>query len=122
MLKHWYKQLINMDGIKLEPFNMHKSQPITIASPFVFSAIVWFSQRLKCETYNCSVSPCCTLLATLFATSNYKQYCTQLMKVLHKFCNTDMLGVLLIYPHSPLGLLRIVHIYQLNPSLLCDNI
>ena len=25
------------------------------------------------------------------------------MKVLHKFCNTDMLRVLLIYSHSPLG-------------------
>ena len=28
---------------------------------------------------------------------------TQLLKMLHKHCNTDMLGVLLIYPHSPSG-------------------
>ena len=46
-----HKQLINMDGIKLQPFDMHKSQPITIASSFAFSAIVCFSQHLKCETY-----------------------------------------------------------------------
>ena len=26
--------------------------------------------------------------------------------MLHKRCNTDMLGVLLIYPHSPLGAVR----------------
>ena len=26
--------------------------------------------------------------------------------MLHKRCNTDMLGVLLIYPHSPLGAAR----------------
>ena len=29
--------------------------------------------------------------------------CTQLLKVLHKCCNTYVLGVLLIYPHSPFG-------------------
>ena len=34
MFKYWYKQLINMDGIELEPFDMCKSQPIAIASSF----------------------------------------------------------------------------------------
>ena len=28
------------------------------------------------------------------------------LKMLHKRCNTDMLGVLLIYPHSPSGAAR----------------
>ena len=96
-------KLINMDGIELKPFDVHKSQPITIASLFTFSAIVYSSQHLKCETYNGTVSPRCTLLATLFATSSYEQCCTRLMKALNKCCNTDVLGVLLIYPHSPSG-------------------
>ena len=60
----------------------------------------------KRETYNGSVLPHCTLFATLFATGSYEQCCTQLMKVLHKFCNTDMLGVLLIYPYFPSGAVR----------------
>ena len=90
-----------MDRIELEPFNMHKRQPIAIASLFVFSAITCFFQRLKRETYNGSFSPRCTLFAMLLATGSYEQCCTRLMKVLHKCCNTDMLGVLLIYPHSP---------------------
>ena len=49
---------------------------------------------------------------------NYKQCCTQLLKVLHK-CNTDVLRVLLIYLHSPS---RVVHIYQSNSLLQCYNI
>ena len=110
MLKCRYKQLINcnMDGIELEPFNVHKSQPIAIVSSFAFSATVCFSQHLKRETCNGSVSPRCTLLAMLFATGSFEQCCIRLIKVLHKFCNTDMLRVLLIYryPHSPLGAAR----------------
>ena len=62
-----------MDGIELKPFDVHKSQPITIASPFAFSAIVCFSQHLKRETCNGSISPRCALLAMLFATGSYKQ-------------------------------------------------
>ena len=54
-----------MDGIELERFDAHKSQPISIATSFAFSAIVCFSQYLKCEIYNDSVSPCCTLLRCL---------------------------------------------------------
>ena len=33
----------------------------------------------------------------------YEQSCTRPLKVLHKCCNTDVLGVLLIYPHSASG-------------------
>ena len=36
----------------------------------------------------------------------YEQCTTRLLKMLHKRCNTDMLRVLLIYPHSPLGTAR----------------
>ena len=50
-----------MDGIELKPFDMHKSQTITIASLFAYSAIVCFSQHLKHETYNGLVSPRCTV-------------------------------------------------------------
>ena len=39
---------------------------------------------------------------------SYAQCCTQLLKVLHKCCNTDVLGVLLIYrpTHSPSDAVR----------------
>ena len=43
------------------------------------------------------------LLATLLCLTSYEQCSTQLLKVLHKCCNTDVLRVLLIYPHSPSG-------------------
>ena len=99
MFKHPYKQPINIDGIEFELFDVHKCQPIAIVSLLAFSSIMCFTQRLKCETYNDSVSLHFTLLATLFVTGGYEQCCTRLLKVLHKCCNTDVLGVLLIYPH-----------------------
>ena len=42
-----------------------------------------------------------TLLATLLCLGSYEQCCTQLLKVLHKCLNMDMLRVLLMYLHSP---------------------
>ena len=39
----------------------------------------------------------------LLCLASYEQCSTQLLKVIHKCCNTDVLGVLLIYPHSPSG-------------------
>ena len=42
----------------------------------------------------------------LLCLCSYKQCCTQLLQVLHNCCNTDVLGVLLIYLHSPLGAAR----------------
>ena len=43
------------------------------------------------------------LLAKLLCLASYEQWSTQLLKVLHKGCNTEVFRVLLIYPHSPLG-------------------
>ena len=42
----------------------------------------------------------------LLCLASYEQCSTRLLKMLHKRCNTDMLGVLLIYPQSPLGTAR----------------
>ena len=39
-----------MDGIKLKPSDVHKSQPIAKAFLLAFSAIAFFLQLLKCET------------------------------------------------------------------------
>ena len=107
-----------MDGIEPEPFNVHKSQPNAIASLLAVSAIVCFSQRLKCEIYSGSISPCCTLLAMLFAIGSYKQCCTRLM---NKCCNTDVLWVVLIYPHSPSGT-SWDRVYNYNSQTLCCHV
>ena len=42
----------------------------------------------------------------LLGLASYKQCSTQLLKMLHKRCNMDVHGVLLIYPHSPSGAAR----------------
>ena len=39
----------------------------------------------------------------LLCLASYEKCSTRLLKMLHKRCNTDMLRVLLIYPHSPSG-------------------
>ena len=46
------------------------------------------------------------MLATLLCLASYEHRSTRLLKMLHKHCNTDVLGVLLIYPHSPSGAAR----------------
>ena len=48
MLKPWYRQLINVDGIKHKPSNMCKSWPIVLL--LAFSAIACYPQLLKHET------------------------------------------------------------------------
>ena len=104
MFKPQYKQLINVDGIELKLSGVRKSLSITTASSFAFSAITsCFPQLLKRDTdmvvSYCVASYlqcCCALLVMSNAVHNY-------WKVLHKDCNTDMLGVLLIYLHSPSG-------------------
>ena len=68
----------------------------------VLSVASRFPQLLK---YG-SVLPCSTLLTMLLCFASYEQCSARLLKMLHKRCNTDMLGVLLIYPHSPLGTAR----------------
>ena len=105
MFKPQYKQLINVDGIELKPSDVRKSRYIVLASSsFAFSAVASrFPQLLKCDNRYSSVVPRSTLLATLLCLASYKQCSTQLLKMLHTRCNTDMLRVLLIYPHPPLG-------------------
>ena len=72
---------------------------------FTFSAIVsfphWASERWY--WYGSVLLLRSTLLTMLLCLASYVQCSTWLLKVLHKCFNTDMLGVLLIYPHSPLG-------------------
>ena len=102
-----------------------------------FLAIMSFPQLLKHETdmvASCHVAS--TLLTTLLCLGSYEQCCTQLLKVLHTCCNTDVLGVLLIYPPSPLGTVHIqelciyvsqtlfcsVTIYCINVSLAIEHI
>ena len=43
------------------------------------------------------------MLHYLLCLTSYEQCNTRQLKILHKSCNTDMLG---IYPHSPLGAAR----------------
>ena len=85
-------------------FDVCKIRPIVTASSLAFSAVSSrFPQLLKCDT-NMVVSyrvvpylqHCYASLVMSNAVHNY-------LKMLHKHCNTDMLGVLLIYPHSPSG-------------------
>ena len=45
--------------------------------------------------------------------------CSVGLEVLHKYYNTDMLEILLIYTHSSSGRYRVMHIYQSNPSWPC---
>ena len=127
MFKRQYKQLIDVDEIELKPSDLRKSRYIvTASSRFAFSAVASrFPQLLKCDNRYGSILPRITLLATLLCLASYEQCSTRLLKMLHKHCNTDMLGVLLIYPHSPLGaacLWDCAYIYQSNPSLLCYNL
>ena len=52
MFKPQYKQLFNVDGIKLKPSDVHKMVYLYIvtASSFVFSAVASrFPQLLKCD-------------------------------------------------------------------------
>ena len=100
MFKTWYKQLINIDssllacakaGISLQHnhFICRSFQPSHL-----------FLTELKGDI---------NMVASYYCIVPYLQHCyasqcsTRLLKVLHKCCNMDVLGVLLIYPHSPLG-------------------
>ena len=81
-----------------------QSRSIVTVSSFAFSEVTsCFPQLLKCDNRYGSVLPCITLLATLLCLTSYEQCSTRLLKMLHKRCNTDMLGDLLIYSHSPSG-------------------
>ena len=87
------KQLINTDEIELKPSDVCKSRSGVIASLFAFSAVTsCFPQLLKCVTD----------MVVSYRVVAYLQCCY----ASHKHCNTDVLGVLLIYPHSPSGAAR----------------
>ena len=105
MFNPWYKQLANQRGFK--PSNVRKSQSITTAWSFAFSTIASFPQLLKGDTDLVAsyyrIVHCTLLLATLLCLASHEQCSTWWLKVLHKHCNMDVLGVLPICPHSPSG-------------------
>ena len=75
MFKPWYKQLININGIKLKPSVMHKSQSSTIASLFAFLAIATFPQKLLKRDTDMVASYCIILhlIAMLLCLASYEQ-------------------------------------------------
>ena len=104
---------------------MRKSRTIVTASSFAFSAFAFrFPQLLKRDAdmvASYRVIPylqCC-----LICRASYKQCSTRLMNMLRKRCNTDVLGVLLIYPHSSSGAARPQDRAYISakPSLPCYN-
>ena len=98
MFKPCYKQSTSANKIKFKPFDM--CQTLSLA----FSAISSFSQFLSHEANMvASYHVVLMYLLAMLCLDNYKQCCMQLLKVLHKWCNMDVLRVLLIYPYSPLG-------------------
>ena len=56
--------------------------------------LIWQHLNIQCLT--------CSIVVPGYS---YEQCCAQLLKVLHKCCNTDVLGVLVIYLHYPSGTL-----------------
>ena len=116
MFKPQYKQLISVDGMELEPSDVRKSRSITTASLFATCCRISLSSTSEMWYWYGNVLPRSTLLTMLLCLASYEQCSTRLLKMLHK-CNTDVLGVLLIYLHSPSGAHR-----QSNPSLPCYNL
>ena len=84
---------------------MHKIQYTYSYSTIVciFSHSMFSSASETWYRYSSILLPHNTFLATLLCLASYEQCNTWLLKVLHKCCNTNVLGVLLIYLHSPLG-------------------
>ena len=104
MFKPQYKQLINMDRIKIKYSDMCKSW-----SNYHYSIIFCFFSHYILFS---STSEMRYRYGSVLAHSTYVPYLqccygslvsTRLLKLLHKDCNMDMLRVLLIYPHSPSG-------------------
>ena len=86
-----------MDEMKIKSSDVHKTRSIATASLSAFSTIAsYFPQLLKHDIDNI-ILPRIILLAMLLGLAGYKQYRAQLLKALHKGCNTDLLVVLLIY-------------------------
>ena len=91
------KHLLNL----AKSINQHEWNWTQDSIASVFSHHVFSSATETWDRYG-NVLPRNILLATLLCLGSYEQCCTQLLKVLYKCCNTDMLRVLLIYLHSPL--------------------
>ena len=72
-----------------------------IALSLVVSAISSFPELLSHKANMIALLSCSTLFTMLLYLGNYKQCSIQLLKMLHKCCNTSVLRVLLIYSHSP---------------------
>ena len=120
MFKLWYKQLINVNSILS-----------TCAKPvYCYSIIVCvfihriFSSASETWYRYGSILPRSTLLPTSLCLASYEQCCTWLLKVLHKCCSTMCLEFYWYISTLPwvLCTLRIMCIYQSNPSQLCYNI
>ena len=93
-----------MDGIELKPSNVCKSWSITTASSFAFSTIASrFLQLLKHDTDMLASNHIVLYLQRCYASIVSNNAVHDYWKVLHKGCNTDVLRILLIYPHSPSG-------------------
>ena len=103
MFKPWYKQLINVDS-SLSTCAKTGLSLYSIIVLFAFSAIAsfphWASERWY--QYGSVLLPHSTLLAMSLCLASYEQCSTRLLKVLHKCCNTDVLGFYW-YSHSPSG-------------------
>ena len=109
MFKPCYKQSTSANKIKFKPSDM--CQTLSLA----FSAISSFSQFLSHEANMvASYHVVLMYLLAMLCLDNYKQCCMQLLKVLHKWCNMDVLRVLLIYPHSPLGATRLQEVIYIS--------
>ena len=107
MFKPQYKQLINVDGIEFKPSDVCKSWYIATEHHrlhFQPSHLTQVPQLLKCDTdmvASYRVVPylqrCRALLVTGDAVHDeLGSTPTRLLKMLHKRCNMEMLGVLLI--------------------------
>ena len=54
----------------------------------------------------------------LLCLDSYEQRCSQLLKVLHKCCDMDVIGIILIYPHSPWALHTLRSCAYISPKPL----
>ena len=120
MFKPQYKQLINMDSSLLTCAKagllLQHNRLICVFSCRIFSerwyrygSILFPHRFLLLAMLLCIASYEQSQIVDFTSTCpliSMEQCSTQLLKVLHKCCNMDVLGVLLIFLHSPLGAVR----------------
>ena len=116
-------KLIDAYGIKLNPSGICKSWPIAVALLSTFSTIAYlflsfwkvYDTDMVASYHIVPFMQCyCASVITSNAVHDY-------WKCYINIVNMDVLGVLLIYPHSP-STLDIVRTYQPNPSQPCNTI